>query len=257
MPVIRLLIAQGNRKGAPAGSFAEFSPAFPDFRVVSGQVVSPRDVEAFMDAQPIEVVILVGDEPELDELGRKLLARYPRIIILRLTVIPPSLSITPAISDFGVGDLASTLRSLVRSSPAFPRRRLVHKQMTTAELASLGREQESECFRTVRAWITALLKAKVFQEKRKDGDGLAGLTIAQETAIQSSRPGSCRDRRRSRGRRPLGGGRGRVPARGRQLAVGDRLRAVRADAEFERKTLLLCLAPELDTVISARARLPA
>ena len=244
MSVIRLLIACNDRDVRVASIVATLS-ALPDFHVVAGRIVSTREIEVLLNAQLVDVVILMGDAPELDELGRGLLEGSRRLVVLRLTIVPPSLQISPSIGHLGIADLIDTLRSLVWSSGSPARQRLVHKKLCSAERAWRGDGAEAECLRAARLWLVALLKNCIHKQGRREGGELPGLTISQATVIrlleqEDPAPGveatvrvhwTALDA-------ALAAESDRVPF----AMLCDRLRLT----ELERQAFLLCLAPELD-----------
>ncbi|MEA2942709.1 MAG: hypothetical protein QOD09_3238 [Bradyrhizobium sp.] len=242
--MIRVLIAQ-DQVDLPLGGVAEKLSRLPDFHLVEGRIVPLAEVELVTAAQPVDVVILVGDDSVVEALGRRLIDRDHGSTVVRLTIVPPSLSITPSVGEFGIAQLADMLRAIVRSSPLATRARLVHKKLTTTSVAANeSRETDSGCLTAACLWLNALLKNRTTQEHDLQSGDLPGLTIGRDTVVRlldqhsTQPPNDAADTLWAAVETALAAERETVP-----LAIlFNRL----ALTELERKAFLLCLAPELD-----------
>jgi AAA+ superfamily predicted ATPase len=240
---IRVLIAQ-DKVDLPLRGVAEKLSRLPDFHLVEGRIVSPAQVLFVVATQPVDVVILVGDDSVLEELGRRLIEQDQGNTVVRLTIVPPSLSITPSVSEFGIAHLADLLRAVVRSSP-LSRGRLVHKQLTTAGVPSDGSDEAiSGCLAATCSWLNTLLKNRSEQERDPQSGDLPGLTIGRDTVVR------LLDQRSTQ---PQDDAANALWAAVEAALVAERDTtplAILIDrlalTELERKTLLLCLSPELD-----------
>lgn len=165
MSTIRVLIAQ-DKVDLPSRGVAETLSRLPDFHLVEDRIVAPAEVEPVVAAQPVDVVILVGDGSAFEELGRRLIDRGQGSTVVRLTIVPPSLIISPDVGEFGIADLADTLRAVVRSSRFINHARLLHKKLTTAGAASPhdNRKSASDCLTAACLWLNTLLKNRTAQE---------------------------------------------------------------------------------------------
>ncbi|WP_334416691.1 ATP-binding protein [Bradyrhizobium sp. AZCC 1588] len=217
----------------------------PDFHLIGGQIVSLRQVEQFLQEQPADVVIVVGEEGELDEFARQLVDRARRITVVRLIIVPPSLQIRPSVSELGIGELVDILRTLVRTSDSAAHPRLLHTHIASAEPTARARTADSQALKAARLWLDALLKSCIARERSRPSNELPGLTIGRDTVVElleQENAAAPED----------------ANAAIRWAAVGT---AIAAEAhsvpfavmcerlgltELERKAFLLCLAPELD-----------
>jgi AAA+ superfamily predicted ATPase len=241
---IRVLIAQDN-VDLPLRGVAEKLSRLPDFHLVEGRIVPPAQVELVVATRPVDVVILVGDDPVLEELGRRLIERDQGSTVVRLTIVPPSLSITPSVSEFGIAHLADMLRAIVRSSPLITRARLLHKKLTAAGVASDdSRAADSDCLTAACLWLNTLLKNRTAQEHDPQNGDLPGLTIGRDTVVRLLDQHSTQ---------PPDDAAGALWAAVEAALVAERditplaiLLDRLALTELERKALLLCLSPELD-----------
>jgi len=242
---IRVLIAQ-DKVDLPLHGVAETLARLPDFHLVEGRIVAPAKVELVVAAQPVDVVILVGDDSAIEELGRRLIDRDQGSTVVRLTIVPPSLNITPGVSEFGIAHLADTLRAIVRSSRFITRARLVRQKLTAAGVAPPhdSRETASGCLKMACLWLNTLLKNHTAQADDPQNGDLPGLTIGRDTVVRlldqhSTRPpDDAADTLWADVEAALAAERETAP-----LAIlFERL----ALTELERKAFLICLAPELD-----------
>jgi AAA+ superfamily predicted ATPase len=240
----RVLIAHDSSDLALSG-IAEALKALPNFQLVGGRIVSSRELESLLNAQPVDVIILVGADSSLDQLGQQLIGGTGQVTIVRLTIVPPCLRITPSIAQFGIAELVEMLQAIARTPARSLKARLIHGSLTATQTGRSDERPGSQSLESACAWLDALFKSQIATEQSRHGADLPGLTIGRDTAV------SLLDR--------AGAAAAEKPeAALRWTAVESALAAERVSSplamlcdrlalsEIERKELLLCLAPELD-----------